>query len=131
MSKSYGNTIGIFDEGKPLRSAVMSIVTDSTPVEAPKEPESNTVYQLYRLFATAGESDEMAERFRAGGYGYGDAKKALLAKIDAFFEPFRVRRMELDADKGYVEDVLQTGARRAHEEARKVLNRARRACGID
>jgi tryptophanyl-tRNA synthetase len=131
MSKSYGNTIGIFDEGKALKSAVMSIVTDSTPVEASKDPEPNTVYQLYNLVASKEEIAEMAERFRAGGYGYGDAKKALLAKLDAFFEPFRARRKELDADAGYVEDVLRAGATRAHEEARKVVDRARRACGID
>jgi tryptophanyl-tRNA synthetase len=109
----------------------MSIVTDSTPVEASKDPEPNTVYQLYNLVASKEEIAEMAERFRAGGYGYGDAKKALLAKLDAFFEPFRARRKELDADAGYVEDVLRAGATRAHEEARKVVDRARRACGID
>jgi len=131
MSKSYGNTIGIFDEGKALRSSVMGIVTDSTPVEAPKDPEPNTVYQLFKLFGTPDEVDEMAERFRAGGYGYGEAKKALLAKIDGYFEPFRGRRKELEADSGYVEDVLKAGAQRAHGEARKVLERARRACGID
>jgi tryptophanyl-tRNA synthetase len=131
MSKSYGNTIGIFDEGKALKSSVMSIVTDSTPVEAPKDPELNTVYQLYRLVASADEVAEMADRFRAGGYGYGDAKKALLAELDAFFEPFRARRKELDDDTGYVEDVLRTGADRAHKEARKVLERTRLACGID
>jgi tryptophanyl-tRNA synthetase len=131
MSKSYGNTIGIFDEGKALRSAVMSVVTDSTPVEAPKDPESNTVYQLYRLFATANEAADMAERFRAGGYGYGEAKKELLAKIDACFAPFRALRNQLDADKSYVDDVLREGARRAQVEARVILDRARRACGID
>jgi tryptophanyl-tRNA synthetase len=131
MSKSYGNTIGIFDEGKALKTAVMGIVTDSTPLEEPKDPEPNTVYQLYRLFATDEEADEMAEHFRAGGYGYGEAKKALLAKIDAYFEPFRFRRKQLAADEGYVEDVLREGARKAHEESRKVLERARRACGID
>src|SRR5688500_15730328 len=78
MSKSYGNIIGIFDEGKALKQKVMGIVTDSTPVEAPKEPESNTIYQIYKLVASSEEVAEMAERFRAGGYGYGEAKKALL-----------------------------------------------------
>lgn len=130
MSKSYGNTIGIFDEGKPLKSAVMGIVTDSTPVEAPKDPETNTVFQLFKLFGSDEEVAEMAERFRAGGYGYGDAKKSLLAKVDAFFAPFRERRRELVTDEDYIEDVLRDGANRARPEARGVLDRARAACGI-
>jgi tryptophanyl-tRNA synthetase len=131
MSKSYGNTIGIFDEGKQLKSRVMGIVTDSTPVEAPKDPETNTVFQLYKLVATKEEAAEMAERFRAGGYGYGEAKKALLAKVDAYFEPFRERRKQLAADADYVEDVLRDGAARARAEALKVLGRTRRACGLE
>jgi tryptophanyl-tRNA synthetase len=131
MSKSYGTTVGIFDEGKQLKTRVMGIVTDSTPVEAPKDPETNTVFQLYRLVATKEEAAEMAERFRAGGYGYGEAKKALLSKIDAYFAPFRERRRALEADADYVEDVLRDGAARARVEARRVLARARRACGLD
>jgi len=131
MSKSYGNTIGIFDEGKQLKSRVMGIVTDSQPVEAPKDPEPNTVYQLYKLVAEPEEAAEMADRFRAGGYGYGEAKKRLLAAVDAYFAPFRDRRKQLEADRDYVEDVLRTGATRARAEARTVLNRARAACGID
>lgn len=131
MSKSYGNAIGIFDEGKALKTRVMGIVTDSTPVEDPKDPETNTVYQLYSLVADAAETAEMAGRFREGGYGYGDAKKALLAKIDAYFGPFRERRRELAADESYVTDVLRDGAARARVHARGVLDRARRACGVE
>jgi tryptophanyl-tRNA synthetase len=130
MSKSYGNIIGIFDEGKPLKQAVMGIVTDSTPVEAPKDPGPNTIFQIYTLVATPEEVAEMADRFRAGGYGYGDAKKALLAKIDAYFTPFRERRKQLEADNDYVEDVLREGAKRARAYATGVLDRARRACGL-
>lgn len=130
MSKSYGNIIGIFDEGKELKQKVMGIVTDSTPVEASKDPEPNTVYQLYRLVATPEETAEMAGRFRAGGYGYGEAKKALLAKLDAHFAPYRDRRKELASDPDFVEDVLRAGAERARDYARGVLDRARRACGL-
>jgi tryptophanyl-tRNA synthetase len=69
MSKSYGNTIGIFDEGKTLKQRVMGIVTDSTPVEAAKDPDESTIYQLYTLVGSQSEAADMAERFRAGGYG--------------------------------------------------------------
>jgi tryptophanyl-tRNA synthetase len=131
MSKSYGNTVGIFDEGKLLKQRVMGIVTDSTPVEAPKDPDASTVFQLFKLVASEAEAADMAERFRAGGYGYGDAKKRLLEAVDAYFAPFRARRRELEADPGYVREVLRAGAERARGEAATVLSRARRACGID
>lgn len=131
MSKSYGNAIGIFDEGKALKQKVMGIVTDSTPVEAPKDPDANTIYQLFTLVGSESEAADMAERFRAGGYGYGDAKKRLLEAVDAYFKPFRERRKELAENPDYVADVLRNGAERARAEATKVLSRARRACGID
>jgi tryptophanyl-tRNA synthetase len=130
MSKSYGNTIGIFDEGKTLKQKVMGIVTDSTPVEAPKDPDASTIYQLFTLVASQAEAADMAERFRAGGFGYGDAKKRLLEAIDAFFKPFRERRKELEANPDIVRDVLRRGAERARPEARRVLDRARLACGV-
>lgn len=130
MSKSYGNTIGIFDEGKVLKTKVMGIVTDSTPVESPKDPESNTVWQLYRLVAPPDAAEDMAAQMRAGGYGYGTAKKALLEAIDETFAPFRDRRKELASRPEVVEDVLRDGAGRAREHARRVLDRARSACGI-
>jgi tryptophanyl-tRNA synthetase len=131
MSKSYGNTVGIFDEGKALKQRVMGIVTDSTPVEAPKDPDASVVYQLFTLVSTEAEAADMAERFRTGGYGYGDAKKRLLEAVDAYFAPFRARRKELEADPGYVREVLAKGAERARGEAARVLGRARRACGVD
>lgn len=130
MSKSYGNTIEIFAEGKALQKSVMNIVTDATPVEAPKDPESNTVYLLYKLFATPDEQAALADRFRSGGMGYGDAKKMLLAKIDAFFAPFRERRKKLVADPAYVEDVLREGAKRARAEAIATMELVRSAVGF-
>lgn len=130
MSKSYGNTIGIFDEGKPLKTKVMSIVTDSTPVDAPKDPEPNTVYQLFKLVGSPDDAATMAAQFRAGGYGYGQAKKTLLEALDAYFAPFRKRRKDLAENRDYVEQVFRDGAQRARAEATRVLDRARRACGL-
>ncbi len=130
MSKSYGNGIPMFLSGKKLKKRVMSIVTDSTPVEDAKDPGSCTVFHLYSLFADAAETAAMAERYRAGGMGYGDAKKALLAKIEPHFAAGRERRAELEADRDYVEDVLRDGARRARAVARQVVDRARTACGL-
>ena len=107
MSKSYGNTIEIFAEGKPLKKSVMGIMTDTLPPEAPKDPETRIPYQLYKLFATPAEATELAARYRAGGLGDGTAKQMLLEKIDAHFGPFRDSRKQLAADLGYVEDVLR------------------------
>jgi tryptophanyl-tRNA synthetase len=130
MSKTYGNAIDVFAGQKQLRKQVMGIVTDSTPVEAPKDPEPNTIYQLYRLFASPDETAEMAARFRAGGYGYGDAKQTLLAKILEYFGPARARREVLAKDPDAVEDVLRDGVRRARETVAEVMEAVRSACGI-
>src|SRR5262249_27305595 len=130
MSKSYGNTIEIFAEGKPLKKAVMGIVTDSTPVEAPKDPDKDTVFALYGLFATEAERAALAERYRAGGMGYGEAKGMLLAKIEEHFGPAREKRKQLAADPAAVEAVLQAGAERARAEARKTMDLVRRAAGF-
>jgi tryptophanyl-tRNA synthetase len=130
MSKSYGNTIEIFAEGKPLKKSVMGIVTDSTPVEAPKDPEKCTVFTLYKLFATADEQAALAERYRAGGMGYGEAKTLLLGKIDAFFGPFREKRKQLAADPAFVEDVLREGAKKARAEAVQTMELVRDAVGF-
>jgi tryptophanyl-tRNA synthetase len=130
MSKSYGNTIGIFAEGKPLRQAVMSIKTDSRGVEEPKDPESCDVYRLYRLVAPPAQAEEMAARLLGGGYGYGDAKQALLAAIDERFGPARERRRALAADPAHVEAVLAQGGRRARAVAAALLAEVREVCGM-
>ncbi len=130
MSKSYDNTIPIFGQGKPLKKSVMSIVTDSAGVDDAKDPEACNVWQIYKLVASADQAEEMAGRLRAGGYGYGDAKKALLAALDEHFGAARERRAELVADAGFVEDVLATGARRARRQARAVVGAAREAVGM-
>src|SRR5436305_8560221 len=94
MSKSYGNTIDIFGEEDETRKRVMSIVTDSTPLEAPKAPARSTIFQLYSLFASNNEIADMRERFQRGGTGYGDFKKQLFAKLWEYFAPMRKRREE-------------------------------------
>lgn len=130
MSKSYGNTIELFADDAALKKAVMGIVTDSAPVEAPKDPTRNTIFQLYALAASPEETAAMAEAFRAGGYGYGEAKKALLAKLKERFGPARERYHELLARPDDLEDVLRAGATRARREATATIDAARRACGI-
>lgn len=130
MSKSYDNTIGIFDEGSALKKKVMSIVTDSTPVEEPKDPSGSTPYLLLRLLADAEEAAEWEARYKAGGMGYGDVKKRLLALIDETFAPYRERRRELAADPDYVMDVLTDGGKRARAVAQQVMHRVREAVGL-
>jgi tryptophanyl-tRNA synthetase len=129
MSKSYGNSIPLFGSEKAIRQAVMAIVTDSTPVEAPKDP-SLPLFQLWRLFAKEEERRELAARARAGGLGYGEVKKDLLARILATFGPMRERYAEWMARPDHLEDVLRRGASRARESAAPVLAAAREAAGV-
>jgi tryptophanyl-tRNA synthetase len=130
MSKSYGNAIDIFAEGSVLAKSVMSILTDSTPVEAPKDPERCNVFALYRLFATPEEEAALAARYRAGGLGYGEVKKMLIEKIDRAFAPARERRKALLAHPERVAEVLRQGARRARAEARRTMDLVREAVGL-
>jgi tryptophanyl-tRNA synthetase len=130
MSKSYGNTIDIFGDEKETRKRVMSIVTDSLPVEAPKDPSRSTIFQLYSLFASKNEIDAMREKFRKGGTGYGDFKKELLEKLWEYFSPMRKRRAEILADKNYIDNVLSRGADRANQIADQVMTRVRAAVGL-
>jgi tryptophanyl-tRNA synthetase len=131
MSKSYNNHIEIFGAEKETRARVMRIVTDSKPLEAPKDPATCNVFALYRLFAAPAEQDALAGRYRAGGFGYGEAKKLLFETFWSAFEPFRRRRAELERDPGYVDGVLRRGAERARAEADQTLRVARRAMGLD
>src|SRR5262245_54437366 len=130
MSKSYGNTIDLFAEGKPLQRTVMAIKTDSTPLGEPLNPDTCNVFALYSLFATLQEKEELAKRYRSGKIGYGDAKKLLLEKINTALAPARERRRKLAADPDYVEDVLRTGAHKAREEARRTMELVRSAVGM-
>lgn len=130
MSKSYGNSIPIFEEGRPLEKLVMGIKTDSKGVADQKDPDSDTIFQIYKLMSTPEEQAALADRYRAGGMGYGEAKKALLEKINQHFEPMRAKRKELLARPGDVEDILKAGAIKAKANAQAVLERARKACGL-
>src|SRR5437868_6218126 len=109
----------------------MGIVTDSTPVEAPKDPDKDTVFALYSLFATEEERSALAQRYRAGGMGYGEAKQMLLAKIDEHFGPAREKRKQLAANPAIVDDVLHQGAAKARAEARATMKLVRTAAGFD
>ena len=131
MSKSYGNTIEIFGDLKATRKRIMSIVTDSKPLEAPKDPDTCNVFQLFKLFATPAQQADLAARYRAGGLGYGTAKKELADLFEAYFAPMRAKRDELAANPKYVEDVLQAGAAKARALARATLQQARRAVGLE
>ena len=130
MSKSYGNNIDIFGDEKEMRKRVMSIVTDSTPVEAPKDASRSTIFQLYSLVASKSEIAGMRERFQKGGTGYGNFKKELFEKLWEYFTPMRERREEILADKSYIDDVLARGAKRANEIADQVMTRVRKRVGL-
>lgn len=130
MSKSYGNTIDIFEEPKKLRKKIMSIKTDSTPVEAPKDPDRDSIFALYSLFATPEQKDALAKRYRAGGMGYGEAKQALYDVALAYFAEARAKKAQLESDPGVVDRILKDGAARARAKGQEVLNRVRNACGL-
>jgi tryptophanyl-tRNA synthetase len=130
MSKSYRNTIEIFDEPAAIRKICKKIVTDSTPVEAPKNPETCPVFGLYRLVAPAEDLPEVERRYREGGVGYGEMKTRLADAIIATFAPARERRAEWVAHPARVAEVRAAAAERARKTARIVLDRARAACGV-
>jgi tryptophanyl-tRNA synthetase len=130
MSKSYGNTIDLFGDDKSLKKQIMGIVTDSTPVEAPKDPDKSSVYQLLKLFLSESELAEVADSYRRGGTGYGEYKKKLLEAFHAHFDPARKRREELARDPGVIEEILRDGAERARAVAEPLMDEVRRAVGI-
>jgi len=130
MSKSYGNTIGIFDEGDALKDKVMSIVTDSKPLDAPKDPTTCNVFSLIQLVADEEEADEIAQQYRDGGYGYGHAKQDLLRLLQEHFAEARERRKELEQRPDYVRDVLREGAERARARVEPIMERVRELTGL-
>lgn len=130
MSKSYDNTIALFEDEKALKKKIMRITTDSTPMEDPKDPDDSYIVMLYKLIASADEVQEMEDAFRRGGEGYGHFKKQLLEKLLEHFAPLRVRRAELVQDPDFVEDVLQNGAKQARLTAQETLHRIRKAVGL-
>lgn len=130
MSKSYGNTIEIFDEPEVLRRKVMSVKTDSTPVEAPKNPDTCNAFALFRLVAPPEELAEVRRLYLEGGAAYGEVKKRTAELMADYFAEAREKRKELLAHPEQVREVLAAGAARARSLARVTLDRAREACGI-
>ena len=131
MSKSYDNTIEIFEAEESVRKKVMKIVTDSTPVEDPKDPDKCNVFALLKLVASADELSEWEKKYRQGGIGYGQAKKRLVELLIECFKPYREKRAELERNVDYVQKVLYEGAQKARAVAQKTLSRARKAVGLD
>ncbi|HUP82016.1 MAG TPA: tryptophan--tRNA ligase [Pirellula sp.] len=130
MSKSYNNTLGLFEDPKELRKKIMRISTDSRPMVVPKDPEMDHLFQLYRLFATPEQTEELRAIYLRGGFGYGDVKKRLADVSDAYLQPARKRRSELESNPALVKEILCKGAAKARARASDVLLRAERACGI-
>ncbi len=131
MSKSYGNTLPIFGEEKPIRKLInKKIITDATPLEAPKPTEGSILLQLYKLFATPEQYQVMVDAHHCGGVGYGQFKKDLFEAYWEYFRAPRERREWLLANPGYVDETLNNGAVRAREEAATTLTRVRKAVGL-
>ena len=130
MSKSYGNTIEIFEPEDSVRKKIMKIVTDSTPVEDPKDPDKCNVFALLKLVASPEELADWESKYRTGGMGYGQAKKRLAELMIDYFKPFRQKRTELENNIDYVKEVLANGAERAKAVARETLEKARQAAGL-
>ncbi len=131
MSKSYQNTLEVFEEPGTLKKKIMRITTDSRPLEEPKEPEGDHLFQLFSLVAPEADRQALAELYRRGGFGYGEVKKKLVEAAGDFFAVVRERRAKLEADPGHVEAILTAGAERARSKSGEVLARARRVCGLD
>ena len=130
MSKSYGNTLDVFEEPKTLRKQIMRMVTDSRPMEQPKPPETDHLFLLFSLFADDRRREEMAAMYRRGGFGYGEVKKALADAAVEYFAEARDRRHELESRPERVREILGDGAATARKKAAEVLLRAQRACGV-
>ena len=130
MSKSQGNTINIFDDANTLKKVInKQIITDTTPLEDSKDPDSAVVYNLYKLVASQDDAQKMAEALRAGGYGWGHAKKALLEALVDGFASERARFNELMANREEIDSALSNGADRARIVSSEVLSRVRSKIG--
>jgi tryptophanyl-tRNA synthetase len=130
MSKSYGNSIDLFDSPKNIKKRIMSIKTDSTPVEDPKNPDTCNAFAIFSLLADETRTAEMNNAYRKGGLGYGEVKKQIVELYEARFGPAREKRAALEADKNMVEDILVTGAKKARRIAEQTMSAVRDACGL-
>jgi tryptophanyl-tRNA synthetase len=130
MSKSYNNTVEVFEPLNVQKKKIMGITTDSRPMEEPKDPAGDHLFALYSLFASEEQTKELAETYRRGGFGYGNVKKELAVLAENFFAEARSRRQELLAKPGKVREVLAAGAATARKKGEEVLRRVKEACGL-
>ena len=130
MSKSYANTIDLFGSDAETKKKIMSIKSDSTPVEAPKDPGANPIHALLKLFASESEMAEIDRTYREGGKGYGHYKMQLLELFHARFDEARKKRVELEADPAFVDRVLEEGAAKARAIAAPIMKQVREAVGL-
>jgi tryptophanyl-tRNA synthetase len=130
MSKSYDNVIGIFDLPEEVQAKVAKIVTDSKRPEEPKDPESDTIFSIYRHVDSESDVQNLAEKYKAGGMSYKEAKDLLAEAIISFTEPFRAKKEELDKDEDKVRAILAAGAERARQVARVTLEEVKERVGL-
>jgi tryptophanyl-tRNA synthetase len=130
MSKSYGNTIDLFQEEKALRKQIMRIVTDPTPLAEPKDPDKCNVFQIYRLFMNKEQEAELRRRYQAGGLGYGEVKQELFETVRNFFAPYAEHRKDLLGDPDQLRGILAKGAEKARHTANKTLRKVRKKTGL-
>ncbi len=130
MSKSYGNTIEMFAEDSVLKKQIMNIITNSTPLEESKNPDTCNVYNIFKVFVDKSKSIEMADKLKAGGYGYGHAKKELLEAVHTFFDPMRQKRAELAKNMDFVEKVLKEGSEKARSVAIETIKEVKKTVGL-
>lgn len=131
MSKSYGNTIELFAPSKQLRKQVMRIVTDSKTPDEPKDPDDSNIFNIYKHFATPDQIEANRVKYTQGGYGYGDLKQELYELLEAHFAEPRARYNELMNDPAQLDAILKSGADKAREISRPLMNQIRKAVGID
>ncbi len=131
MSKSYNNTIPMFAPEKELRKLIMKIVTNSQGVEEPKDPDTCSIFSLYKNFATAEQIAALRERYKAGGMGWGHAKQELFEVMNAHLSPLRERYFELMQDQSVITDALKIGGEKAKALAAQKISQLRSIIGID
>jgi len=131
MSKSYNNTISLFLPQKKLRKTVMKIVTNSQGIEEPKDPDSCSVFALYKLFATPEQQEKLAARYRAGGIGWGEAKQELFEVMDACLKPMREKYFSIMENKDEIDRILKEGSEKARQVASRTVARVRKAIGVN
>ncbi|MEA3304651.1 MAG: tryptophan--tRNA ligase, partial [Patescibacteria group bacterium] len=131
MSKSYNNVIPLFGTDAQVKKAIMGIVTDSIPVEDPKDPETCNVFAIYKLMASLEEQEALTAKYKAGGMGYGEAKKILLEKFHEYFGPIREKKKYYEGHKEEVGKLLADSQTRIDREVYKLMNKVRRKVGVD